>query len=124
MLFRSGGYNALLPVQPVGEAGVDTARLQTALAGVPGAQVLDVKRELDGLYARYLREAQGQALFGALGVVALVAFTLPAPRRVAAVCQPLALAVLITLGGLALLQVQMGILHLVGLLLVVAVGSN
>lgn len=120
----AGGYNALLPVQPVGEAVVDTARLQTALAGVPGAQVLDVKRELDGLYARYLREAQGQALFGALGVVALVAFTLRAPRRVAAVCQPLALAVLITLGGLALLQVQMGILHLVGLLLVVAVGSN
>ena len=120
----AGGYNALLPVQPVGEGGLDTARVQAALAGVPGAQVLDVKGALDSLYARYLHEAQDQALFGALGVVALVAFTLRAPRRVAAVCQPLALAVLITLGGLALLQVQMGILHLVGLLLVVAVGSN
>jgi predicted exporter len=32
--------------------------------------------------------------------------------------------VLITLGGLALLRVPLGILHLVGLLLVVAVGSN
>ena len=34
------------------------------------------------------------------------------------------MAVLLTLGGLALLQVPLGILHLVGLLLVVAVGSN
>ena len=39
-------------------------------------------------------------------------------------CQPLVLAVLLTLGVLALLQVPLGILHLVGLLLVVAVGSN
>jgi predicted exporter len=40
------------------------------------------------------------------------------------VCWPLALAVLLTLGALTALQVQMGVLHLVGLLLVVAVGSN
>lgn len=120
----AGGYNALLPVQPVGDAAVDTARVQAAIGRVPGAQVLDVKHELDNLYARYLHEAQVQALLGALGVVALVAFTLRSPRRVAAVCQPLALAVIVTLGGLAALRVPLGILHLVGLLLVVAVGSN
>ena len=39
-------------------------------------------------------------------------------------CQPLLLAVLLTMGGLAAFGVQLGILHLVGLLLVVAVGSN
>jgi predicted exporter len=41
-----------------------------------------------------------------------------------AACVPLALSVLITLGGFAALGVPLGILHLVGLLLVVAVGSN
>jgi predicted exporter len=56
--------------------------------------------------------------------VGLVALALRSPRRVLAVCQPLLLAVLLTLGGLALLKVPLGILHLVGLLLVVAVGSN
>ena len=45
-------------------------------------------------------------------------------RRLLAVCEPLLVAVLLTLGGLAVLQVPLGILHLVGLLLVVAVGSN
>ena len=34
------------------------------------------------------------------------------------------LAVLLTMGGMAALGVKLGILHLVGLLLVVAVGSN
>jgi predicted exporter len=43
---------------------------------------------------------------------------------VLAVSQPLLLAVVITLGGFAALGVSLGILHLVGLLLTVAVGSN
>jgi predicted exporter len=43
---------------------------------------------------------------------------------VLAVAQPLLLAVLLTMGVLAAFGVQLGILHLVGLLLVVAVGSN
>jgi len=40
------------------------------------------------------------------------------------VCQPLLLAVVLTMGALVALDVALGILHLVGLLLVVAVGSN
>jgi predicted exporter len=76
------------------------------------------------LYRHYLEEAQGQALLGALGVVLLMAWSLRSWRRLLAVSQPLLLAVLLTMGGLALAGVQLGILHLVGLLLVVAVGSN
>jgi predicted exporter len=57
-------------------------------------------------------------------VVALVAFTLRSVPRLLAVCQPLLLSVLLTMGALAALGVHLGILHLVGLLLVVAVGSN
>ena len=44
--------------------------------------------------------------------------------RLLTVCQPLLLAVLLTMAGFSALGVQLGILHLVGLLLVVAVGSN
>ncbi len=128
-----GSWAALLPLQagPGNGAGNDTENraldlpaVRHALAGVPGVQVLQVGAELTGLYQRYLREAQVQALLGALGVVLLMAFTLRSWRRLAAVCQPLLLAVLLTMGGLAALGVSLGILHLVGLLLVVAVGSN
>ena len=118
-----GSYTALLPVQPVGD-GVDLARVRAAVLGVPQAQVLDIGGELGRMYTRYLGEARSQAALGGLGVLLMVAAALRNMRRVLAVCQPLLLAVLLTLGGLALLQVPMGILHLVGLLLVVAVGSN
>lgn len=121
-----GSAAALLMLQPApGKDGrIDVQAVQQALQGLPGAQTLDIGAELTRLYARYLREAQLQALLGALGVVLLMAAWLRSWRRLLAVCQPLLLAVLITMGGLAALNVQLGILHLVGLLLVVAVGSN
>lgn len=120
-------HTALLPLQAAAQAGargIDTSALTAALQGLPGVQVLDVKVELDDLYRRYLREALWQAVIGAGAVVALMAVALRNVRRTLAVCQPLALAVLLALAGMALAGVSLGILHLVGLLLVVAVGSN
>ncbi len=118
----NGSWAALLPLQ--GATQMDTATLRAALAGVPDAQVLEIPIELRRLYRRYLHEAQAQALLGALAVAVLIAISLRSWRRALAVCQPLILAVLLIMGGLHLLQVPMGILHLVGLLLVVALGSN
>jgi predicted exporter len=91
---------------------------------VPEVQVVNVGDELRSLYRRYLHEAFVQVMLGALAVVLLLGAWLRSGRRLLAVCEPLLVAVLLTLGGLALLQVPLGILHLVGLLLVVAVGSN
>ncbi len=118
-----GSFTALLPLQPVGET-LDLARVGAALQGLPQVQVVDISGQLGRMYRRYLGEARTQAALGGLGVLLMVAVALRNTRRVLAVCQPLLLAVLLTMGGLALLQVPMGILHLVGMLLVVAVGSN
>ncbi len=118
-----GRWAALLPLQPAGDS-LDTAVVRGALAGLPGAQVLEIPVELRRLYRHYLREAQVQAVLGGLGVVVLIALWLRSWRRVLAVCQPLLLAVVLTMAGLHLLAVPLGILHLVGLLLVVALGSN
>lgn len=123
---RDGGWSALLPLQPARDELI-TGPVQAALQGlapVHAVQVVDIKVELDGLYAHYLQQALWQALLGALAVVLLLALHLRSAARLWAVCSPLALAVLLTLGGLALLGVTLGILHLVGLLLVIAVGSN
>ncbi len=128
-----GSWTALLPLQPLlgAAAGqeldlVAVRRLLQAggAAAAPGPQVIEIGAELRRLYARYLGEARNQALLGALAVVVLMAVTLRSLPRLLAVCLPLLWAVLLTMGALVALQVPLGILHLVGLLLVVAVGSN
>jgi predicted exporter len=121
---EGGGWSALLPLQP-GARDIDAARVRAAVAGAgPGLQVIDIAQSLDDLYRRYLRDALSQSLAGALAVVAVIAVHLRSARRTAAIVLPLALAVLITLGALAACGVALGILHLIGLLLVVAIGSN
>ena len=101
--------------------------MRTALQGLSPThdiQVVDIGPELASLYRGYLHEAFVQVALGAFAVVALLALYLRSARRLVTVCQPLAIAVLLTLAGLSLAGVALGILHLVGLLLVVAVGSN
>ena len=121
-----GSSTALLPVvRTPGPAGDGAqAAIEQALHGIPAAQAFNVGDELRRLYGHYIREAQGQALLGALGVVLLMAAWLRSLPRLLAVCKPLVLAVLMMMSGFAAFGVPLGILHLVGLLLVVAVGSN
>ncbi len=121
-----GHATALLPLMqaPDGDADALQATLEQTLRGIDGTHVLSVGDELRRLYRHYLREAQAQALLGALGVVLLMMAWLRSLPRLLAVCKPLLLAVLLTMAGFALAGVPLGILHLVGLLLVVAVGSN
>jgi predicted exporter len=116
-------WRVLLSLQ-AGEHGIDPERLRAALAGVPGAQVVQIGAELGALYARYLREAMWQAGLGALAVCVLLGLYLRSWRRLLGVAQPIAAAVLIVLAALALHGAALGILHLVGFLLVVAIGSN
>jgi predicted exporter len=117
-------WRALLSLQ-VGEGqAVDAARVRSAIAGIAGAQVVAVKPELDAIYARYLREATWQAGLGAAAVVLLLAFSLRSARRLGAVLLPIAAATVIVLAVLAASGAALGILHLVGLLLTVAIGSN
>jgi predicted exporter len=86
--------------------------------------LLDLKRESDALYDEYLREAMRLSLAGLGAIVALLCFALRSPGRAARVMAPLVLAVLTVAAVLALCGVELTILHLVGMLLIVAVGSN
>jgi predicted exporter len=93
-------------------------------AQLSDAQVLDLKQESDAMYAGYLAEAIHLSLLGVLAIVVLLAIALRSALRVARVLAPLLLAVLCVAAGLALCGVELTILHLVGMLLIVAVGSN
>jgi predicted exporter len=126
VLHQKDRWNALLPLHPAVGQAIDITRVAAALetARVPEARALDLKRESDALYAGYLTEAIDLSLAGALGLIVLLSIALRSPLRVAKVLAPLALAVLTVAAGLALCAVQLTILHLVGMLLIVAVGSN
>ena len=121
-------WRALLSLQS-GESGekgkgADVARLRAALADLPGAQVVNIGSELGALYSRYLHEAILQALLGALAVCVLLLLHLRSWKRLLRIAQPVVAAVLIVLAGLTLSGAALGVLHLVGLLLTVAIGSN
>jgi predicted exporter len=118
---------ALLPLHGL-DGAAEVAALRTALAGADrGGQtplLLDVKSATDTMYADYLREAAWLSGGAGLAIVLLLAASLRSLPRLARVVLPLAAAVLCVVGGLVAAGVQLTLLHLVGLLLVVAVGSN
>lgn len=120
------GWSAVLPLRPLhqGEnASLPVPRLREALAGTP-AVVMDLKGEFEHLYADYLRQAVWLSLAGVAAILVLLAFALRSPQRLARVVLTLAITVVLVLAGLRVLGTPLNLLHLVGILLIVAVGSN
>ena len=119
---RPGGWYAMLPLRKVS----DMHALETGLAKHDASRVvlLDMKRELDGLYRGYRLRALGFAVLGVVAIVVLLMVTLRSLRRSWDVIAPLAAAVLVTAGILLATGARLNIFHLVALLLVVGVGSN
>jgi predicted exporter len=122
-------WSALLPLHVPTTVAIDIDRVHSAISKLaPGAGVeavvLDVKGEVDRLYSSYLSEVARLSLAGFAGIVVLLTIFLRSPARTARVVAPLALAVLTVTAGLVLLGQRLTILHLIGMLLIVAVGSN
>ncbi len=128
ILHQKERWNALLPLHSVDAGGdIDLARVAAALSAgkqAPQARVLDLKQESDALYASYLIEAIHYSLAGFLALTILLLLALRSPRRVLKVLAPLVLSVLSVAASLIIAGVQLTILHLVGMLLIVAIGSN
>jgi predicted exporter len=124
---RDGIWHALLPLRAAaGADNIDLVRVRAALATLAPGQVLvmNIKQELDALYASYLAEAVHLSLAGLGAIVLLLLIALRSPARTARVIAPLLLAVLAVGAGFALAGTRLTILHLIGMLLIVAVGSN
>lgn len=119
---REHGWAAMLSLRGVN----DPEAITKEIAKLPGPQaiMLDMKNESDQLYQTYRRGALMFSLFGGIAIVILLFANLRSPRRVFEVLAPLAAAVIIVTCVLVLNGHMLSIFHLVGLLLVVAVGSN
>jgi len=128
-LLQSAGPVATAYVPVSGPRGGDLSpaaleQLRAAVgAATPAASLLDLKVEADALYGHYLRQAVFLSLAGLAALCLLLAGTL-SPLRALRVVAPLALAVLTVAAGLAAAGERLGILHIVGMLLIIAVGSN
>ena len=118
---RDGAWAAMLPLRGVTRPD-DIAREIGPAAD--GAVLLDLKAESEHMYRDYRREALEHSLLGALAIVVLLSATLRSPGRVFDVLAPLVAAVALTAAGLLVFGGKLSMFHLVGLLLVVAVGSN
>lgn len=130
LLFQRGAqWNALLPLSVSatgGASGLSTDMINTALraAGQPNALFVDMKSEYYNLYSNYFHEAVILSLGGLAGIVVLLLLSLRSPLQVARILFPLIATVVTVVALLTLFGHRLTILHLVGLLLIIAVGSN
>jgi predicted exporter len=116
------GWCAVLPLR--GAPDLTPVRRSLSDLAPQKILVLNVKQETDALYGGYLTEAMRLSMIGFAAIVLLLLAVLRDAGRVARVIGPLLLAVLVVAASLAAAGIQMTILHLIGMLLIVAVGSN
>lgn len=119
---REGGWTVMLPLRGVKDAqGMERGIRSTTETSFV---LLDMKQESEQMLRDYRHEAGKNAVLGALAIVALLFISLRSARRVLEVSLPLAAAVVAVTTWLVLSGHTLSIFHLIGLLLVVAVGSN
>ncbi|MDO9433893.1 MMPL family transporter [Hydrogenophaga sp.] len=126
LMQRPNGWSVLLPLRPPASsegADIPVDAVRAALADT-GALFIDLKGEFDTLYGDYIDEAIVLSLAGLLAIVVVLAFVLRSLPRLLGVMLPLVMAVMVVVAGLHASGVSLHLLHLVGLLLTVAVGSN
>ncbi|MFI5445042.1 MMPL family transporter [Polaromonas sp. UC242_47] len=121
-----GGWTALLPLKAPEGKSIQADKIRAALVttGLSNVLFVDMKAESDRLYSGYLREATLLSLGGLVAIILLLLGIFRSPQRVLRIIAPLVASVITVTAGLALFGQSLVILHLVGLLLVVAVGSN
>lgn len=123
---RDGRWTAMLPLRAAEGSDVQAQKIRAAVASaqVPDALFVDMKNEADRLYQNYVHEDIRLSLGGFAGIVVLLVLALRSPVRAARTLAPLVAAVIVVIAGLAVAGKSLTILHLIGMLLIVAVGSN
>ena len=121
-------WTAVVALRSQPSIEVPRAAIAAGLARLdPGGGVrirlIDIRNETQNLYGTYLSEAVRMAAFGGIGIVVLLALALRDAARLARVLAPLVLAVILVAAG-HVAWGPLNLFHLVGLLLIVGVGSN
>lgn len=120
LVHRRDAWFALLPLRGV----ADMDRVSSALEGMQDVRLLNLKQETDRLYTEYRHQASKFIVAGAIAVIVLLLVALRSMRRLTDVLLPLTIAVVITMALMTWGGRQLTMFHLIGLMLVVGVGSN
>jgi len=123
---QEGHWSALLPLTALADQDINADSIRSSLnaAQLPRVLFMDMKVEADRLFAGYLNEAIVLSLGGLAVIFGLLLVVTRSASRAVRIIAPMVAAVITVTASLALFGQQLMILHLVGLLLVVAVGSN
>lgn len=123
---RADHWQVLLPLRAVtgGEIPADTVRDALRSLPIDSAWLIDITGETQSLYRDYFREALHLSLFGLAAICIVFMAHLRSLRALVNVIAPLAIAVLAVMAALVLAGFRFNLLHLIGLFLIVAVGSN
>ena len=115
---------------PVAAGPTPRQRIATALAPIEAdrndaaVRWIDIQSETQAIYAGYLSEALRTAGLGAVAIGVLLACVLRNVVRLGRVVAPLVIAVVLVAAAHLVLEGPLTLFHFVGLLLIVAVGSN
>ncbi|HEX5127246.1 MAG TPA: MMPL family transporter [Rhodocyclaceae bacterium] len=127
---KADGWSVLIPLRAPSSGknayviNADKVSASIAAGASPNWHLIDLTGQTAALYSSYLSEAIQSSALGLAAVIAVIALSLRSLRRVTRVLLPLAGAVLAVMAGLVATGHSLNMLHLVGLLLIVAVGSN
>jgi predicted exporter len=130
LLNQAGQSTALIQLHPPQQGSqlgeIDTTAMRKVLAPHLNVQtvLLDLKQASNDLYRNYLQSTLTFSALGLLAIVALLALSLRSIRKVLQVLLPLLFAMLAVLLILHAIGITLNLMHVVGLLLVFAVGSN
>jgi predicted exporter len=123
-------WAALIPLRSLASDShprdAESLRNQMNNIAIAGASVtvLDLKTGSNALYHQYLTGAIRLSCTGLAAIAILLLVMLRSLKRTFYVLLPLALAALVVMAGFALSAHPMTILHLIGFLLIFAMGSN
>ncbi len=129
LIHRKNDVLVLMPLKETDSSAdmpIEVNVVQDALkkTGLDHVVVIDLLEESTQLFENYRDEVLTLSEFGCIVIAGLLLFALKSPRRTLRVIAPLVCAVTCVTAATLLGGTKLTILHLVGLLLVVAIGSN
>jgi predicted exporter len=119
-------WSVLLPIIAPSSGKIDSKAVQAVMMHhhIDDAIFVDISGATNTLYSGYIRNALKLSLAGVLGIIILLLAVFRSVIRVVRIMLPLIAAVLVVVAAFVVMGVELNIMNLIGLMLIVAVGSN
>lgn len=127
MIYQSGNdWISIVPIKDTSQTPLDTEMIKRLVIEHPelNAQYVDLLNESNSMYGQYVSGTLTSCALGGVAIFFLLALSLRSIKAAISVTLPLFLSVTIVAGTLGLFGVDLTLLHAVGFLLIVAIGSN